>query len=133
MTKEEEKAIIKEKFVNPFEIGDILHNSWGYDQTQCDYYQVTAKTRATVTFKPIASKTVKDSEGFMSRQAVPVKNAFCEGFLGALKKYAGMGTEITKKVSCYIQASGELKYYIPTRHGWCDKWDGKPNYNSWYA
>src|SRR5438874_650452 len=24
--------------VNLFEVGDIIHHSWGYEQTQCDFY-----------------------------------------------------------------------------------------------
>jgi len=133
MTKQERKEYIKKHFQNPFKVDDILHNSWGYDQTNCEYYQIVATTRATVTLRPIKSEAVKDSQGFMSEMVTPVKDAFCKGFLGALKRYAGMGTEITKKVSCYIQDSGELRYFIPTEHGFCDLWNGKPNYSSWYA
>ena len=36
-------------------VGDILVSSWGYDQTNIDYYQVVRVTRATVTVRPIAA------------------------------------------------------------------------------
>lgn len=132
MTKQEEREFIKKHFVNPFDVGDILHHSWGYDQTQCDYYQVVAKTRAGVTVRPIGSETVAGSQGHMSRSAMPVKDKFVEGYC-ALTRYAGSITEIKKRVMAYIKDDESLRYYIPTPHGWCDKWDGGAKYNSWYA
>ena len=122
MEKQETKEIIKAKFKNPFIVGDIVHHSWGYDQTQCDYYQVVALTKAMVTLKPIKSKTVEGSEGFMCQHCLPVKDGFCESF-SALSQYDGKITEKKKRVSAYLQDNGELRYFIPTPYGWCDKWE----------
>ena len=132
MEKLERKEIIKKKFRNPFIPGDIVHHSWGYDQTQCDYYQVTRTTKAGVTLKPIKNETVSGSEGFMSRSCMPVKDGFCKAY-SALSQYDGMITEKKKRIMAYLEDSGELKYYIPTPYGWCNKWDGRQKYESSYA
>ena len=38
---------------NPFAVGDVLKYSWGYDQTNTDFYQVVAKTAKTITIREI--------------------------------------------------------------------------------
>jgi len=132
MRKEEKRQYVKEHFENPFKVGDIVHHSWGYDQTQCDYYQVINIKKASVLLKPIATETVKGSEAFMSRSAIPIKDKFIESH-SALTRYAGSIREIRKRVSAYVKDNGDLRYYIPTPYGWCDLWDGSPQYHSWYA
>ena len=72
--KEKEKQIrreAKKRFRNPNKAGDILHHSWGYDQTNCDFYQVAEVKPVSVVLKKIAAKTVAGSEGFMSQSLMP--------------------------------------------------------------
>lgn len=133
MTKAEEKEYLKKHYKNPFKVGDIIHHSWGYGQTQADFYQVVKVTKATVTVRAITTKTVEGSEGFMSRQCVPVKDSFQTGNLhSALVKYCDGKAEIRKRVSAYVKNDGSIRYYIPTPYGWASKWDGGSAYNSWY-
>lgn len=41
------------------EVGDVLRNSWGYDQTNIDYYEVTALIgRNMVEIRPIGAESV---------------------------------------------------------------------------
>lgn len=131
------KKEMKKDFVNPFKEGDILHHSWGYDQTNCDYYQVVGVKKASVILKKIMCQSVKGTEGFMCEHVLPVKDAFIEKGSHALTKYSDEITPenptITKKVSYNVNPDKTLRYFIPTPYGWCDKWDGKPNYSSWYA
>lgn len=119
---------------NPYKVGDIFHHSWGYDQTNCDFYQVVALTRATVSLHRIATETVSGSEGFMSDSRLPVKDAFLTDYSHALTKYSGTANSaVIKKVSGYLKPDGTPKYYIPVPYGWCDLWEGNPEYSSWYA
>jgi hypothetical protein len=53
------------------DVGDVLVSSWGYDQTNVDYYKVTRRTEASVWLVKIGQKHVPGSEGFMSEQVVP--------------------------------------------------------------
>lgn len=59
-----------------FVVGDILYSSWGYDQTNIDFYQVVKVTAKTITVKEISYKSEYDSS--MSGYKVPVKNSFVD-------------------------------------------------------
>ena len=56
--------------------GAIFYNSWGYDQTNIDYWQVTKRSGSLVTLARIAQETVRGSEGHMSEWVRPRKDAF---------------------------------------------------------
>ena len=129
--EKQKKTTAATQFKNPYNLGDILHHSWGYDQTQCDYYQVTEVKPKSVVLKPIAAKSC-DTTGPMAEMCLPVKDHFVSGHC-ALKRYSGKVSEVTKKVSFYTNKDGTLQYFIPVPYGWCDLWNGKKNYHSWYA
>ena len=133
----QKKQEAKARFQNPYKVGDILHHSWGYDQTNCDFYQVVEVKKASVVLRKIGAETVPGSEGFMCESLMPVKDAFITEGHHALTKYSDAITPdnptIFKKVSFYVKEDGSLRYYIPTPYGWCDLWEGKPQYSSWYA
>ena len=64
--------------MKPIEIGDMFRYSWGYDQTNVDFYQVTAisPSSKSATLESIAAATVPGSEGMMSCQVTPCKGQF---------------------------------------------------------
>jgi hypothetical protein len=136
LTKEQKKEA-RAKFQNPYKVGDILHHSWGYDQTNCDFYQVIGVKPASVVLRKIGAKTVPGSEGFMSESLMPTKDAFIDHGTQALTKFdhdiTPESPTITKRVSFYVKEDGSLRYFIPVPYGWCDLWEGKPEYSSWYA
>ncbi len=56
--------------------GDVLHGSWGYDQTNASFYQIVeVPSKCFVTAREIGSKIVNGSGG-PSTQVVPVKDSF---------------------------------------------------------
>lgn len=99
----------------PVKVGDIFYDSWGYDQTNIDWYQVVELTKSgkSVKVRPIAGKTKET--GFMSGETRPLKGKFT-------------GPAKTKKLG---MTSGQP--YLASKHGWTSLWDGKPKYVSWYA
>ena len=133
----ERKAKARALFQMPYKEGDILHHSWGYDQTNCDFYQVVEVKKASVVLRKIGAKTVPGSEGFMCESLIPEKDAFIiKGFQALTKDDRDITPEnptITKKVSCYLNDDDSLRYFIPVPYGWYDLWDGKKCYSSWYA
>ena len=133
----ERKKKAKSRFIMPYKEGDILHHSWGYDQTNCDFYQVVGVKTASVVLRKIGAKTVESSEGSMSCSLVADKDAFIETGHHALTKYGDAITPenptILKRVSFYVQNDDSLKYFISVPYGCCDLWDGGPEYSSWYA
>ena len=42
--------------VNPYAVGSIWHTSWGYDQTNVEYYTVVRETAASVWLVPMTSE-----------------------------------------------------------------------------
>lgn len=61
------------------QVGTILSRSWGYDQTNVDFYEVTAKSAsgATVTFRKIAARGEgPHPSGSMSDYVYPVPGDF---------------------------------------------------------
>lgn len=77
--KESEKALKKQRredLKNPFVVGDILYDSWGYEQTNIDFFQVTNVTDKSVYLRPIASEIVSGTEGRDSANVKPKKDNF---------------------------------------------------------
>lgn len=98
-----EKVMAKKALINPFKVGDMFYDSWGYEQTNIDFYQVTGVTPKAVKVRRIAGKSV-ESAGFMSEYVSPVKNAF-------------IGEEETKVLQVMTGMNG-VTVYIKSRHGW---------------
>ncbi len=66
----------KSAWVNPLKVGDILHSSWGYDQTNVEFYAVTKVSGRRVWIREIAQDF--EATGFMSGKcwpAMPIR--FC--------------------------------------------------------
>lgn len=97
-------------------VGDILYSSWGYDQTNIDFYQVTALIgEQMVELRQIAAEMLPHEPGYsdMSGKVIAKPGVF-KG--EAFKKRVSGGN--TVKIESYASA-------------W--PWDGKPKYCSWYA
>jgi len=94
-------------------VGDVITNSWGYDQTNVDCYQITRTSSNFVWLRPIATQLVPDEGvGPMSGRVVPIPNQFQD------------------KPEKQHKASGE---YVSFKYGSGSKWDGRSLYCSWYA
>ena len=95
----------RNKFSHSLKVGDILYTSWGYDQTNVDYYQVIKLPSAKmVVIREIASKRKGDD------YVVPAKNKFVGP---PMRKKVGHGDTI--KINSFA---------------WAHKWEGKPNYET---
>jgi hypothetical protein len=55
-------------------VGDVFRSSWGYDQTNVDYYQVLSVSNKTATFCKIAQ--LSENDGFLQGNCVPATNQF---------------------------------------------------------
>jgi len=55
-------------------VGDVFRSSWGYDQTNIDYYQVLSVSNKTATFCKIAQ--LSENDGFLQGNCVPATNQF---------------------------------------------------------
>lgn len=107
--KEERKAKRKGEMV--VEVGQILYNSWGYEQTNIDFYQVVEVKGSQFVIQEIAGRRVEGSlmSHGMADEVVPVKDKFVSD------------EKITKR-----SFSMECGYLSKTEVG-------KSHYRSWYA
>jgi hypothetical protein len=60
------KARSEVRAADHFKVGDLLHTSWGYDQTNVEFFKIVRVLEKTVEIVAIGGKTVEGSEGFMS-------------------------------------------------------------------
>jgi len=94
-------------------VGDVLNSSWGYDQTNVDFYQIVeVPSKCFVIARQIASKTVSD-DGPSTRVA-PVKDAFLtQHGRGEPKRYkAGPSNSIAVRSFCNAsQTSWDSSHY----------------------
>lgn len=104
-----------------FKVGDIITNSWGYDQTNVDFYRIVKTSQHYVWIQAIAAHT--SETGFMSGKSVPHIDTSATdptkwGFIDKKE-------EVERH-----RASGEN---VCMKYGSGSKWDGKERYTSWYA
>lgn len=57
-------------------VGQIFSMSWGYDQTNVNYFQVVRTSAAGVWVREIGSKSVPKTQGFMCEDVMPNKDHF---------------------------------------------------------
>lgn len=110
------KAVIERKnqelqerrdYQHPYKEGDIFDTSWGYDQTNVSFYQVTEVRGKMLFLREVAKSVDHETQG--ADYVVPIKNHFVGGTLKVLP-----------------QRSGGVK--IEGHHG--SPWDGKPQYET---
>lgn len=107
-----------------YKVGDYLYSTWGYEQTNVDFYKVVGVTAKTLKIVPVKSKTdVADSS--LSRYVVPTDEVdeYCVfDKKGDLKKKGYMTKRINK-----------WGYISISDHANARKWDGRSVLEtSWY-
>jgi hypothetical protein len=120
--RKEQKKIAQKNMKHNFKVGQVLYNSWGYDQTNIDFYQILEVKEKSIILREIASSYVAGSEGYMCASVKPVMNAF-------------VGEPILKRVVVSVAYNGDVSYYIKAKHGcFCEYAASKEGvYSSWYA
>jgi hypothetical protein len=94
----------RKQFSHTLKEGDILYSSWGYDQTNIDFYQVVEAKEKAVLIRKIGSKT------FGRDQVVPNIGNFTGPAMLKLVR-SGNGVRISSYAAAY-------------------PWDGKPKYET---
>lgn len=95
-------------------VGTIVYNSWGYDQTNVDFYEVVKTSGNYVWLQRLAESATEN--GFMSSSNTMPQPGTSHGAI----------TQHRVKV----WQSGQS---VTFKHGSGSIWDGKPKYSSWYA
>jgi hypothetical protein len=121
--REEEKE--KKRLLNAdvkasdfYKVGDIVVNTWGWEQTNVDFYEVVEVKNKTILINEIGGMVEEGSEYShgMACNVLPVKGNFIVG-----------GDSYKLRVKNGGTLSNPASYY------YMHKWDGRPEYKSWYA
>lgn len=107
----------KKAFKHTLTIGQLMHGSWGYDQTNCELWEVTALIgKCMVELRKVKCEAVPDSAGFMSESVRPLKGQYCE-------REAPVKARVKEGNYCRVNRCCSVS---PTNEN--DK-----HYSSWYA
>lgn len=95
----------QEEVVNPFKVGEILYDSWGYEQTNIDFFQIIEVGKKSVKIRKISQKLVREA-GWLCEYVSPAIDEFIsEPMTKILRVYVG---DQTGKVS--VTVSGLMRY-----------------------
>jgi hypothetical protein len=93
------RKLERQKAIANLKVGDIFHCGWGYEQTQCDFYQIISIKGQTAVISPIHAVTVPGSEGFdCDRRKASKDDFFGEQFK---KRLNGDSFKITESQTAY--------------------------------
>jgi hypothetical protein len=114
------EAAKRKGFKHGFKVGDVLHYSWGYEQTNCEFYQIVSTTPGAVTIREIAQEAEPGSM---------ISHGMAENRLPVPGQFLDKSQPIVKRVQYSESGPG----YVSMDHGCASLWDGRPRYCSWYA
>lgn len=117
---QEAKAAVRANMQHGFEVGQIYYDSWGYDQTNIDFYEITEVKGKSVIIRAIACKYVDGTAGHDSCNVKPVPGNYC-------------GEPQLKHIIFYMNNDNKPVYHIKSRHGWISLYtkEDKGVYSSW--
>jgi len=127
--KEEKKAKNKQAnsnlvASNYFKVGDIVLNTWGWEQTNVQFYKVMGVLPKSIRVIEIGQQTVENSYQYngMACDVLPDDTRT-------------IGKEFILRLKVSIWSDGKPTTHIcnPARYYYFHKWDGRPQYKSWYA
>lgn len=112
LTKEYKDKKIQERreYQHSYKVGDIFDTSWGYDQTNVDFYQVVEVRGKVLIVRKISEKT--DSEHQGAEYVVPVKDSFIGDPIRILPTSSGV------KIEGHYGSLWEGKPVYQTAGGW---------------
>jgi hypothetical protein len=115
------KATIRANMQHGFEVGQIYYDSWGYDQTNIDFYQVIEVKEKSVIIREIGAEFVPGTQGMDCSNVKPRPGSWA-------------GEPRLKHIQFYLQNDGNPHYYIKSRHGSISLYDNREKgvYSSWY-
>lgn len=93
-----------------FNVGDYIVSTWGYEQTNVDFFKVVKVGNKTVKVVKVGNTVTEYTSHGMSGWVVPVDANVS-------------GEEIAVRVSDHMRVRG---YYAT-------KWNGRPQHATWYA
>lgn len=117
-----------------FQVGEFAFGSWGYDQTNIDFYLVVRRTEKSIWLQPVKSQIVEQT-GYLSEYVVPTSTPKKT----LHREYIDMGnghsvinnTVVDCPVEMFrIKSWNDGTEYICPKFGLIYPYDNKPKYAS---
>lgn len=113
---------IKEKASDLVKVGDIFYSSWGYEQTNIDFYQIVDVNGVYAVLAELCQER-ETPEGYASDSGtcIPIPGKYLDR------------KQLRKKIQAYKRDDGSfcVSFKIES-YAYAHKWDGKPLYWSAY-
>jgi hypothetical protein len=106
---------------HPLQVANILVGSWGYDQTNIDFYQVVSRTDKTVTFCEM--NQIEIETGFMCGTCTPISGSY------KTPQTHTRRVDVDEHGKASVSFAKDGEGHRVTLH----LWDGKPQHWSSYA
>lgn len=102
--------------------GKIFYSSWGYEQTNIDFYKVieVSKSGKTITLQKIGSQVV-EVNGYCSEDVIPNENIIIDAPLKNRRLIVG------RYGDTYVNVSKRSDYKV-----YAYEWDGRPRTQTSY-
>ena len=100
---------------HPFQVGDVLYCSWGWEQTNIDFYQVVSATAKTIKVKKLKAVTLYNASAMT-------------GLTQAVRDKFENDEILTRKPYNYGEWAIKIEYYSHAT-----LWNGEPKAYSTYA
>ena len=97
--------------------GDILESSWGYDQTNIDFYQVTRVSGTRAYMRKIGKKYVQGEERMCEDAVMPDRGNFCGG-------------EFFKRICVFLYGNEASEYVNISSYSTARPWNGQVRYET---
>lgn len=97
-------------------VGRVLVSTWGYDQTNQDFYQITAQNGGMATLRPIASRVV-DTLTDMSENVRPMPGVFLKDGKQLRRRLTMLNGKATARIASYSVAEEideRRSYFVST-------------------
>lgn len=115
--KQDRRNLVKElvKTVQ-IEVGAIFVYSWGWEQTNINFYEVTKVKGQTLELQELYQN--RQETGWLQGTCTPIKGSFKKDEKPWVKR---------------IKVLADGKPYVSTEFGWCSLWDGTEEHWTAYA
>lgn len=116
-------------FNDGYDVGVVMYHSWGWEQTNIDFYEVVKRTKATVWFKPLSKINTYNPQNSMIGKCVPDMSSFIAPTEHTMFGAWDGETPFKKRLSVNKDTGGVRG--VSPESGWMRNWDGTEK--SWTA
>jgi len=118
-------------------VGDYFYTSWGYDQTNVDFYKVVRVTATKAELLPVYGRNVDNAgEAWQEHASGAYEHVVPSDTPREFDVLTGINRDSVKRTKlCTVKEGyrGEATVVLRSGEHWARKWDGTPKYQTGYG